>query len=546
MAASKLAGERGGSKQPHSKAPHPKFVLFRAVVCFMLRAMDTPKSDHFRIPLIAALAAFGLHLVGNPHYGFFRDELYLIICGRRPGWGYVDQPPVVPLLAAGTQLFGHSLVLLRAVPAFFAAAAVYVTCLLAEELGGGAFAQILGALVVFFAPVLMNFGMKVSPDVVGLWLWPLTALYVLRLAKGADPRAWLVVGAAVGIAIESKYTVVFFAAALLLALLLTPERRILFSRWFLTGCAVAGVIALPNFLWQVYKGFPTLEFLRNAEHGKNLIVGPGQYLFQQLLITNAFLSIVWVAGLVWLLWNAHLRFLGYTYIILIAIMIALHGKHYYPANVYPYLMAAGGVAIEAWTNRRKALRPIVATAAIVLGLVFVPLAMPILPEAQVASYSQWLLRIMHVSRQAVATERNRPSEIPSDWADMHGWPELAATVAKVYQSLPPDDRAQAAIVAGNYGEAAAIDFFGRPYGLPPALSGHNQYYLWGTRGYTGNVVIDVAGDCGARDHLFESSERAATFTSPWIQPYEDGIPIMVCRGIQRPLAELWPSIKHYR
>jgi hypothetical protein len=504
----------------------------------MLGGMDTPSNDHSRIPLIAALATFALHLVGNPHYGFFRDELYLIICGQRPGWGYVDQPPVVPLLAAATQVFGHSLVLLRAVPAFFAAAAVYVTCLLAVELGGGAFAQLLGALVVFFAPVLMSFGMKVSPDVVGLWLWPLTALYVLRLAKGADPRAWLVVGAAVGTAIESKYTVVFFVAALLLALLLTPERRILFSRWFVAGCAVAGVIALPNFLWQVYYGFPTLEFLRNAEHGKNLIVGPGQYLFQQLLITNAFLSIVWVVGLVWLLWNARLRFLGYTYILLIAIMIALHGKHYYPANVYPYLIAAGGVAIEARTNRWKALRPVVATAAIVLGLVFVPLAMPILPEAQVASYSQWLLRIMHVSRQAVATERNRPSEIPSDWADMHGWPELAATVAKVYQSLPPDNRAQAAIVAGNYGEAAAIDFFGRQYGLPPALSGHNQYYLWGTHGYTGNVVIDVAGDCGARDHLFASSERAATFTSPWIQPYED--------GIQRPIAELWPSIKHYR
>ena len=509
----------------------------------MLGAMNTPKNDHLRIPLIAALAAFGLHLVGNPHYGFFRDELYLIICGQRPGWGYVDQPPVTPLLAAGSQLFGHSLALLRAVPAFFAAAAVYVTCLLAVELGGGAFAQVLAALVVFFAPVLMNFGMKVSPDVVGLWLWPLTALYILRLAKGADPRGWLVVGAAVGICLESKYTVVFFVGALLLALLLTPERRILFSRWFLAGCAVCGVIALPNFLWQVYNGFPTLEFLRNAEHGKNMIVGPAQYLFQQLLITNVFLSLVWIAGLVWLLWNARWRFLGYTYIILIAIMIVLHGKHYYPANVYPYLTAAGGVAIEAWTNRRKALRPILATAAIVLGLVFVPFAMPILPEEQAASYTNWLFRILHLSRQAVATEHHELPTLPSDWADMHGWPELAATVAKVYQSLPPGDRAQAAIAANNYGEAAAIDFFGRQYGLPPAVSGHNQYFLWGTHGYSGNVVIDVAGDCGASEHLFQSSERAATFTSPWVQPFENNIPIMVCRGIQRPLPELWPSVK---
>lgn len=502
--------------------------------------------NRLRIPLIAAIVTFGLHLIGNPHYGFFRDELYLIICGQRPGWGYVDQPPVAPLLAAGTQIFGHSLVFLRAVPAFFAAAGVYVTCLLAVELGGGAFAQVLGALAVFFSPVLMNFGMKVSPDVVGLWLWPLAALYTLRLARGADPRLWLAVGAAIGICLESKYTVVFFFAALLLGLLLTPERRLFFSRWFLAGCGICGLIALPNFLWQIHYGFPTLEFLRNGQQGKNLIVGPGQYLFQQLLINDVLLSLVWIAGLGWLLWNARRRFLGYTYIILIIIMIVLHGKHYYPADVYPYLMAAGGVALEAWTNRRKALRAAVAVAVIVFGLVFLPLEMPILPEPQEVSYINWLFRIMHISRQTVATEHHREPALTSDFADMHGWPQLAAVVGNVYQSLPPGDRAQAAIVAGNYGEAGAIDFFGHPYGLPPALSGHNQYYLWGTHGYSGNVVIDVGGDCGAREHLFQSSVRAATFTSPWVQPYEDNLPIMVCRGIQQPLVEVWPSVKGYR
>jgi 4-amino-4-deoxy-L-arabinose transferase-like glycosyltransferase len=435
---------------------------------------------------------------------------------------------------------------LRAVPAFFAAAAVYVTSLLAAELGGGAFARVLAALVVFFAPVLMNFGMKVSPDTIGLWLWPLAALYTLRLAKGGNPRGWLAVGAVIGVSLQSKYSVMFFFAALLLGLLLTPERRILFSRWFLWGCGVCGLIALPNFLWQAYYGFPMLELLRNGQHGKNLIVGPVQYLFQQLLMTNVFLSLVWIIGLVWLLWNARLRFLGYTYLILMVFMVMLHGKHYYPADVYPYLMAAAGVAIEAWTNRWKVLRPVVTTAVIVLGLVFVPFAMPILPEESVVSYSEMLMRALRLQRQTLATERQRPPALPSDWADMHGWPQLAAAVGNVYQSLSPSDRAQAAIVAGNYGEAAAIDFFGRPYGLPPVISGHNQYYLWGTHGYSGNVVIDVAGDCGAGAHLFKISERAATFTSPWIMPYEDGIPIMVCRGIQRPLAGLWPKIKAYR
>jgi hypothetical protein len=245
------------------------------------------------------------------------------------------------------------------------------------------------------------------------------------------------------------------------------------------------------------------------------------------------------------LWNARLRFLGYTYVILMVFMMVLHGKHYYPADVYPYLMAAGGVAIEAWTNRWKGLRPIMVATVILLGLVFVPFAMPILPEERVVSYSEGLMRALHIQRQTLATEHQRAAALPQDWADMHGWPQLAATVANVYRSLSPGDRAQAVIVAQNYGEASAIDFFGRQYGLPPVISGHNQYYLWGTRGYSGNVLIDVAGDCGARAHLFATSQRAATFTSPWIMPYEDGIPIMVCRGIQEPLAELWPRIKSY-
>ena len=512
----------------------------------MQEEMNPSTGERLRIPWIAALISFGVHLVANPHYGFFRDELYLIICGRHPQWGYVDQPPVSCLLAAGSQMFGHSLVLLRAIPAFFAAGGVYVTCLLAAEMGGGAFAQVLSALVVFFAPVLMNFGMKVSPDIVGLWLWPLAALWTLRLTRGADPRRWLAVGAIIGICIQSKYSVVFFLSAVLLGLLLTPERRILFSRWFLAGCGVCTLIALPNFLWQAHYAFPMLELLRHGQQGKNVIVGPVQYIFQQLLITNIFLSPVWIIGLGWLLRHARLRFLGYGYVLLIAFMMALHGKHYYPADVYPVLMAAGGVAIEAWTSRWKMLQRALAVAVVGLGLVFVPLALPILPEPQVVAYTDWLFGVLHIPRKAVATEHGRMAALPQDWADMHGWPELAATVAQVYHSLPPADRTRAAIFASNYGEAAAIDFFGTNDGLPPALSGHNQYYLWGTHGASGEIIIDVAGDCGADDHSFASSQRAATFTSPWVMPYEDGIPIMVCRGLRQPLADLWPRVKNYR
>ena len=494
------------------------------------------------IPLIAAAVTFLVHAACNPHYGFFRDELYFIVCGRHPAWGYVDQPPIAPLLSAATQLFGPSLFLLRLVPAFFASAAVYVACTLAVELGGAAFAQIVAAIVVFFTPVLMSFGMKVSPDMVGLWLWPLAALWVLRIVKGECPRLWLAVGAILGICLQSKYSVVYFAVALIGGLLFTPQRRLLWSKWFLGGVALAIAIALPNFLWQAVHGYPMLELLRNGQNGKNVIVGPGEFIGQQFLITNPFLSAVWVVGLVCLLLKPMTRFLGLTYLILMALMIASHAKHYYPADVYPIVIAAGGVAIEQWTLRVRLLRPIVAAVLVAGGLVFVPYVMPVLSEERFIAYSNGLSDVLHINKESVKTEHQQLGSLPQDWADMHGWPEFSATIARVYDALPPADRADAVAFAQNYGEASAIEFF-EPH--VPVMSGHNQYWLWGPGGHSGNVVIDIDGDCGAKKHIFQSSIRAATFSAPYVMPYEDNISIMVCRGIRTPLIDLWPGLKHY-
>ena len=492
-----------------------------------------------RTALIAAGIVFAIHLAANPHYGFFRDELYFIICGMHPQFGYVDQPPVVPLLAALTQIFGHSLFLLRAVPALFAAGGVYVTVILAAEFGGGVFAQIFAAIAFFGAPVLLSFGMKVSTDEAGLWTWPLMVLLVVRIAKGADPRTWLLVGAAAGLSLESKYSVLFFLVALIGGLLLAPQRTILLNRWFAAACGIALLIALPNFLWQAHYGFPMIELLRAGQNGKNEIAGPVMYLLQELLITGAALSLIWIAGLAWLLANARFRFLAFTYIVLIALMIVLHGKHYYPANIYPAMFAAGAVAIESWTSRARFIRPVAAALAILFAIPLLPAALPVLPESQFVAW----VRAFHLPMAAAETEPGRDrGTLPGDWADMHGWENFAATVQRVYAALPPDERARAVAKTSNYGEAAAIAFFTPDV---PVISGHNQFYLWGTRGYNGDVLIDVHGDCGASLHLFRAKRLAATIRDRWAIHYEDGVPVMVCTGIKEPLPQLWPGVKDY-
>jgi 4-amino-4-deoxy-L-arabinose transferase-like glycosyltransferase len=494
-----------------------------------------------RIPLCAAVATFLFHLAANPHYGFFRDELYFIICGRHPQWGYVDQPPVIPLVAAGSQLFTHSLVALRAVSALFAAGSVFVTCRLVQEFEGSRFAQIFAAVCVAFAPVLANFGMMLTPDSVGLWAWPLIVLYVVRLARGADPRWWLAVGAVAGIALESKYNAAFFLLAAFVGIVLTRTRAALKTPWFAGGIAVAIVIALPNVLWQAHYAFPMIELLHNGQQGKNVILDPLSFVLQQLAITNPVLALVWIAGLIWASLTPAARWIGIGFVALLALMIALHAKNYYACDAYPALFALGAVAVERWTSRARFLRPAAVVLAALAGCALIPLALPVLPVKQFIVYEAALSKVLPLGW--TATEHHKQSVLPQTYADMQGWPQLAQVVARVYDALSPAQRSQAVIATQNYGEAAAIQFFTTPE--LPVISGHNQYFLWGTHGHSGNVVIDVNGDCGRDLHLFRSVQRAATFSAPYIMPYEDDIPIMLCRGIERPLPQIWPSIKHY-
>lgn len=495
------------------------------------------------IPLAAALMTLAFHLVANPHYGFFRDELYFIVCGFRPDWGYVDQPPVVPLLAAGSQLFGHSLFAIRAIPAIFAAGCVYATCLLVVELGGGAFAELFAALLAALTPVLMDFGGKLTTDVVGLWLWPLAALYALRVVTRGEPRWWLAAGAAAGIALESKYSMAFFAIALIVGLLATPHRRTLFNGWFVTGTAIAVALALPNLLWQAAHAYPMWTLLKDAGEHKNNELSPLQYAASQLLVTHPLLAPFWVIGLVALFRRNDARFLGIGYIVLIAEMMLFHGKDYYPGNVYPVPIAAGAVAIEAWTRHAPRWRPALAAYVLLAGAALVPLLVPILPERVMSAYDSIAL---HMSNEVelARMDRSQIGNLPPDWGDMHGWPELAEQVARIYDALPPGERAKTAIFASNYGEAGAIDVFGARYGLPPTLSGHNQYWLWGPRGYAGDVLIDVNGECfDAR--LYRERRVVARFVNPWGRPAENDFPISVCRGINTPLVKYWPQLRRY-
>jgi hypothetical protein len=501
------------------------------------------------LPLLLGLgtAKLLLHLALSTRYGYFRDELYFLDCGRHLDWGYVDHAPLVGLMARLALALGGSLPVLRAFPALAGALLVFLTGALAWRLGGGRLAQGLAALGVLVMPIRLAIDGLFGMNSLEPLFWTGAAYLLVRIVQTGDGRRWPWLGLLLGAGLMNKHSTLFFAVALGAGILLTPLRRDLRGRWPWLGVALALAAFAPNLLWQVRHDFATLEDLRSvARTGKNVVLGPVPFVLQQVLITHPVLVPVWVAGVVRLFRGegGRYRALGWTYVVFFVLMFALKAKNYYLAPVYPMLLAAGGVATEAglarWRWSRERWWPRWATVTLVLGAgaVTAPLAMPLFSPERYLGYEAAL----GVARSKTEVAHEGP--LPQHLSDQFGWPELAAEVARIYHALPPADRARAAIFAGNYGEAGAVNHFGPRLGLPRAISGHQTHFFWGPRGATGEVVIVLQGTRSRLEERCASVEEAGRHFHPWGMA-EENRPIFVCRGLKTPLAELWPRLKHW-
>ena len=302
------------------------------------------------------------------------------------------------------------------------------------------------------------------------------------------------------------------------------------------------LLTLPNLIWQAARDWPFLEIGRVAVEDKNLPLTPLQFLREEIMMLNPATAPVWIAGAAgFAFWSRFrdLRLFAVAFAALMAAMIALRAKPYYPAGVYPLLFAAGAAAIEAWLAPRWP-RAVLAGAIAAMGIVGAPFSLPILPVERFVAYQEFLGQAPH------SLERNAVGRLPQYYADMFGWPELAALVGRAYRSLAPEQQARAVFLAGNYGEAGAIDVLGKPWGLPPAISGHNSYFLWGPRGHDGTVVLRLGGTREELLKLYASVEPAGVFEDPWAMPYETGRTLWICRGRKTSLIEDWPRLRIYR
>ncbi|MDE1162478.1 MAG: glycosyltransferase family 39 protein [Acidobacteriaceae bacterium] len=475
-----------------------------------------------------ALTIYSSHL----GYGYFRDEFYYIACGRHLAWGYVDHGPIVALQARLSEmLFGDSVFGIRVLSTTAGAVMIFLTGVLTWAFGGRRPAQGLAMLAVFLAPGFIGVDGFLSMNSCEAMFWMSALLALVMALKGRSPAIWWTVfGMASGLGLLNKPSMTFFLVTLGIALLCTPQRRILFTRWAAMGIALAVLIALPNLLWQIHNHWPTLEFLRNGQKaGKNIPLRFPQFLLGQFLQLHPLNAIVWVTGVVALLRGRsvkNMRWIGIAFLVFLPLMWKLHAKDYYLEPFYPALFAAGGVA---WEHRNRARQRVAEGRVFALPILEATLTLVILSSLPMASP---ILRPMTWVRYADVThfrpkeqERGKQAILPQFYADRFGWDNEINLVLKAFRTLTPEEQRHVCIFTSNYGEAGAIDFLGkqREPMLPPAISGQNNYWLWGTHGCDFNIAIAVIGD-SLEDigKKYTEVRVVGIMDDPLAMPYEQG------------------------
>jgi hypothetical protein len=497
-----------------------------------------------------ALAKLIFHIYFNNRYGYFRDEFDYISCGDHLQWGYVDQPPLVPFLThISRAVLGDALRAIRFIPAVASSLLVVQAAVTSRELGGRRYAQLLTAICVALAPQYLSNGGLLSTNCLEPNLWLGCAQFVILAIKRNDPRYWIGFGLVAGLGMEEKYTIAVFGLGVVVGLLLTEQRRTFLNPWIWLGGLSAFLVFLPNLLWNLHFDWPFLQLIRAIRsEGRDVVLGPLQFFSQQLLVTNPLAGPVWLAGLLALLFWRPLRpyrVLGWSYLVSYAVIFIQHGKNYYLAPIYPMLFAAGAVALDSMLGESPAprawLKPVFAAVVAINGIYLIPITVPVFSPEHFLAYAKTLPMKLPVNEHS-----HTRAALPQWYSDQFGWKEIADETVVAWNRVPANERADCGIFAQDYGQAGAIDFFGRSQGLPGAMSGDRTYWLWGPRGYSGDCMIVLDDRREVLETHWNNVEYVGT-SAPNPYALEQQIPVFLCKGKKfDSWTNVWPHLKRWR
>lgn len=509
--------------------------------------------ENLHLLIISAIFII-VHFLSNAGggYGIFRDEYYYLACSYRPDFGYVDQPPLsILILALNRILFGDSLFAIRLLPTFAGAATVFLCGVICRETGGGRTAQSLAAVCIALAPVYNVLSGFYSMNAFDIFFWAVCFYYLVKIFKGGDKKLWLRFGVAAGLALQNKYSLLFMLAGLIPGMLITKHRKHFMSKWFWAGAGIAILIFLPNIIWLAANDWATVEFMQNATLYKNQPVQSVVFLIGQAIIHLHLAFPVWLAGLLWIVFYRNGRKylpLFISFIVMLTIFLLRNGKIYYMSPFYIFLFAAGASAIESFFFKRNLLilNRVYIVIIVISGLLLLPMSVPTLNLQDYIKYSAVLEKTGLFEGFIYKDGR-----MPQFYGDRFGWQNMVSKVSRVYRKLTPEEREKCYIITGNYGEAGALEYYSEKLSLPPVISGHNNYWLWGYGDFTGDVAIVIMHESrrGMLDEVFEDCRIIARNDCRYAESEERGVPVFLCKNLKpeyrKYLDTLWKQIKSF-
>ncbi len=507
--------------------------------------IPVPERPELALAIVGTLVAVKLllHFFTNAFgpYEIHRDAFLYMAMGEHLRLFSMDFPPGIAILSEVTRgLLGDSIFALRLPIALFSSALVAVAALTARELGGGRFAQGTAALAALANILFLRSGTLFQPVALDQLWWTLALFALVKLARGDDTRWWLVFGIACGLGLLSKFSMLIFGFAAFLALLVTPARRTFLTRWPWIAAAIALLLGSPSFIGQFRLGWPLFDQMGDLRGAQLARVTPLEFIAEQPLMgLGFFVAVIGIAALAFAAPWRRYRVVGWTALLAFLTLLALKGKGYYVGPIYPVMYGAGAVVLERFRRRRWGAIARWGTVALIAGYgaLTLPLGLPILAPPTMEKYLTWLSLESATETNVGAQER-----LPQDYADMLNWREQVEEVARVYHALPDDERDRTVLLASNYGEAGAIDFYGPRYGLPKARAFVGTYWFFGPGDLPGDVIVlhgfreeSVRDFCG-------SLTAAGYVTHPYAVEEERDLTIHVCREPRTTLQDLWPQL----
>ena len=482
----------------------------------------------------------------SAEYGYHRDELFYITISDNLSFANLSMLPMTPaILAVIRMVAGSSLKTIHFMPALCGAFVVLLTGLMTRELGGEKRAVALACLAAIIPLGYLGSDSLFTYDFLDKLFWVTNIYLVILILRRGDLRLWLLFGLVAGLGVLNKISILFLCMGITIALCISPQRKHVFTKWYIMSKVIVILFLIPFLYWEHMQGWPILSFAQYYSGGKTYSVSLLEFTWFQIFVMHPFTLPIWISGIYVVFFSSrgkNYRAVGWLYLVLFVVFAILKAKFYFLIPMYPVLFASGAVLIDGFFKKRgwKLIPAIVFPVMIIGGVITAPIAMPLLPVETFTKMYGFL-----GGDAGIKQERHEISELPQHFADRFGWQTMAMTIANVYGDLSEDEQSKACVLTSNYGEAGAVYFFGKEYGLPEPISGHGWHYYEGTKDNTSDVVVSIGI---SREYLrarFDSVSQAALFQCRYCMPYENNQPIYVSRKPRKSLEEMLEEIKHF-